>query len=130
MELNKAEYTILAQVKIRLKQFHIETVTNEDDTTKDVVVFDNKEDNPIIEQLIKQATEDVKAKRNYPDSYTEEMITEDLKQFEGVIVNLVVYDHSQAGEEFMASFGENGVSRTWKDRDNLFVGVFPFVKML
>ena len=130
MELNKAEYTILAQVKIRLKQFHIEAVTNEDDTTKDVVVFDNQEDDLLIEQLIKQATEDVKAKRNYPDSYTEEMITEDLKQFEGVIVNLVVYDHSQAGEEFMASFGENGVSRTWKDRDSLFVGVFPFVKML
>ena len=130
MELNKAEYTILAQVKIRLKQFHMETVTNEDDITKDVVVFDNKEDDLLIEQLIKQATEDVKAKRNYPDSYTEEMITNDLKQFEGVIVNLVVYDHSQAGEEFMASFGENGVSRTWKDRDSLFVGVFPFVKML
>lgn len=130
MELNKAEYTILAQVKIRLKQFHIETVTNEDDTTKDVVVFDNKEDDLLIEQLIKQATEDVKNRRNYPDNYTEEMITEDLKQFEGVIVNLVVYDHSQAGEEFMASFGENGVSRTWRDRDSLFVGVFPFVKML
>ena len=130
MELNKAEYTILAQVKIRLKQFHIETVTNEDDTTKDIVVFDNKEDDLLIEQLIKQATEDVKNRRNYPDNYTEEMITEDLKQFEGVIVNLVVYDHSQAGEEFMASFGENGVSRTWKDRDSLFVGVFPFVKML
>ena len=130
MELNKAEYTILAQVKIRLKQFHIEAVTNEDDTTKDVVVFDNKEDDLLIEQLIKQATEDVKNRRNYPDNYTEEMITEDLKQFEGVIVNLVVYDHSQAGEEFMASFGENGVSRTWKDRDDLFVGVFPFVKML
>lgn len=130
MELNKAEYTILAQVKIRLKQFHIETITNEDDTTKDVVVFDNKEDDLLIEQLIKQATEDVKARRNYPNSYTDEMITEDLKKFEGVIVNLVVYDHSQAGEEFMASFGENGVSRTWKDRDSLFVGVFPFVKML
>lgn len=55
MELNKAEYTILAQVKIRLKQFHMETVTNEDDTTKDVAVFDNKEDDLLIEQLIKQA---------------------------------------------------------------------------
>ena len=130
MELNKAEYTILSQVKIRLKQFHIETITNEDDTTKDVVVFDNKEDDLLIEQLIKQATEDVKTRRNYPDSYTEEMITEDLKKFEGIIVNLVVYDHSQAGEAFMASYGENGVSRTWKDRDSLFVGVFPFVKML
>lgn len=125
------EYTTLEQVKIRLKQFHIETVTNEeDDTTSDVVVFDNKEDNPLIEQLIKQATEDVKAKRNYPDNYTDEMITEDLKKFESVIVNLAVYDHSQAGENFMASYGENGVSRTWKDRDKLFVGVFPFAKVL
>ena len=130
MESNKAEYTVLAQVKIRLKQFHIDTVTNDDETTSDVVVFDEKEDNPLIEQLIKQATEDVKTRRNYPSNYTEEMITEDLKQFERVIVNLVVYDHSQAGEEFMASFGENGVSRTWKDRDSLFVGVFPFVEML
>jgi hypothetical protein len=124
------EYTALEQVKIRLKQFHIDTITNDDETTSDVVVFDNKEDNPIIEQLIKQATEDVKNRRNYPDSYTEEMITEDLKQFEGVIVNLVVYDNSQAGEAFMASYGENGVSRTWRDRDSLFVGVFPFAKVL
>ena len=37
------EYTTLEQVKIRLKQFHIETVTNDDDTTSDVVVFDKKE---------------------------------------------------------------------------------------
>ena len=124
------EYTTLEQVKIRLKQFHIETVTNDDESTSDVVVFDNKEDNPLIEQLIKQATEDVKAKRNYPDNYTDEMITEDLKKFESVIVNLAVYDHSQAGENFMASYGENGVSRTWKDRESLFVGVFPFAKVL
>ena len=124
------EYTTLEQVKIRLKQFHIETVTNDDETTSDVVVFDNKEDNPVIEQLIKQATEDVKARRNYPDSYTDEMIAEDLKTHQSVIVNLAVYDHSQAGEAFMASYGENGVSRTWKDRDSLFVGVFPFAKSL
>ncbi len=124
------EYTTLEQVKIRLKQFHIDTVTNDDETTSDVVVFDNKEDNPVIEQLIKQATEDVKAKRNYPDSYTDEMITKDLRKFESVIVNLVVYDHSQAGEEFMASFSENGVSRNWKSRDDLFVGIFPFAKVL
>lgn len=125
-----AEYTTLEQVKIRLGQFHIETVKNDDETTSDVVVFDNKEDNPVIEQLIKQATEDVKAKRNYPDSYTDEMITEDLKKFESVIVNLAVYDHSQAGENYMSTLSEGGVSRTWKDRDKLFVGVFPFVKVL
>ena len=122
------EYTTLEQVKIRLKQFHIDTVTNDDETTSDV--FDNKEDNPVIEQLIKQAAEDVKAKRNYPDSYTDEMIAEDLKKHQSVIVNLAVYDHSQSGEEFMASFSENGVSRAWRDREKLFVGVFPFAKVL
>ena len=45
-----AEYSIVEQVKIRLKQFHIETVTNEDDTTCDVVVFDKPQDNLLIEQ--------------------------------------------------------------------------------
>lgn len=124
------EYTTLERVKIRLKQYHIETVTNDDYTTSNVVVFDKKEDNPLIEQLIKQATEDVKAKRNYPDSYTDEMITEDLKKFESVIVNLAAYDHSQAGENFMSTLSEGGVSRTWRDRDGLFVGVFPFVNIV
>lgn len=122
-------YTTLEQVKIRLKQFHVETVTNDDDTTSDVVVFDKKEDNPLIEQLIAQATEDVKAIRKYPDDYTEEMIAEDLEQFAGVIINLTVYDHSQAGEAYMASYGENGVSRSWKERDKLFVGVFPIAQI-
>lgn len=42
------EYTTLEQVKIRLKQFHIKTVTDEDGVTSDVVVFDQKEDNPSI----------------------------------------------------------------------------------
>ena len=36
------EYTTLEQVKIRLKQFHIETVTDEDGVTSDVVVFDHQ----------------------------------------------------------------------------------------
>ena len=124
------EYTTLEQVKIRLKQFHIETVTDEDGVTSDVVVFDQKEDNPYIEQLIKQARNEVVSKRNYPESYTDEKISEDLKQFEDVIVNLAVYDHSQAGEAYMASYLENGISRSWKDRESLFVGVFPFVKSL
>lgn len=124
------EYTALEQVKIRLKQFHIETATDEDGVTSDVVVFDQKEDNPYIKQLIKQARNEVVSKRNYPGSYTDEKISEDLKQFEDVIVNLAVYDHSQAGEAYMESYSENGVSRSWKDRESLFVGVFPFVKSL
>lgn len=126
-----AEYSILEQVKIRLKQFHIETVANEDKTTyADVVVFDKPQDNPLIEQLIKQAKQDIVAMRNYPSTYMTERIEADLKNYEAVIVNLVVYDMSQAGEEFMSSFSENGVSRNWRKRSELFVGVYPFAKVL
>ena len=122
-----AEYTTLEQVKIRLKQFHIDSKS---DSERSEVVFDHLEENPLLEQLISQAEADIRAKRMYPESYTEEKIAADMKKFQSVVVNLVVYDRSQAGENFMASYSENGVSRTWRDREDLFVGVFPFAKVL
>lgn len=125
------EYSILQQIKIRLGQFHIEEVTDPDTgITSDVTVFDCKEDNPRLELLIKQATNEVINRRMYPQSYTQEQIDEDLKKFEDVIINLTVYDRSQAGEAYMASYTENGVSRNWKDRDTLLICVYPFVKVL
>lgn len=119
------EYTILEQVKIRLKQFHIEETS-----TSDTVVFDNKEDNPYIEQLITQAKTEVIKTRRYPDDYTEEQIEQDMLNYERVIVDLAVYDHSQAGEAFMASYSENGISRNWKDRAKLFAGVLSVSNVL
>lgn len=124
-------YTLLEQVKIRLKQFHIEETEDSDTGTKaDKVVFDKKEDNPLIEQLLEQARNEIIEKRNYPETYTQDQIYSDVKKFENVMVNLAVYDRSQAGEAYMASYSENGVSRTWKDRNSLLSGVYPFVKIL
>ena len=84
----------------------------------------------MVEQLFKLAMQDFVAMRNYPSTYTSERIEADLKNYEALIVNLVVYDMSQAGEEFMSSFSENGVSRNWRKRSELFVGVYPFAKVL
>lgn len=124
-------YTLVEQVKIRLKQFHIEEVEDEATGEKsDKVVFDEKECNPLIEQLLEQARNEIIEKRNYPETYTQDQIDRDVQKFENVMVNLAVYDRSQAGEAYMASFSENGVSRTWKDRESLFAGVFPFVKAM
>ena len=124
-------YTTLEQVKIRLHQYHIDTVKNDDsDTTTNVVVFDNLEDNPYIEQLIEQSRQEIIGLRNYPSSYTQEQIDNDMTKYENVIVNLTVYDHSQAGENYMASMNEGGVNRTWKNRNDLLAGVFPLVKVL
>ena len=124
-------YTLVEQVKIRLKQFHIEEVEDEVTGEKsDKVVFDKKECNPLIEQLLEQARKEIISRRNYPDTYTQDQIDSDVKNYENIMVNLAVYDHSQAGEAFMASYNENGVNRTWRDRDSLFAGVFPFAKGL
>ena len=123
-------YTTLEQVKIRLHQYHIDTVKNDDsDTTTNVVVFDDIEDNPLIEQLIEQSRQEIINLRNYPSSYTQEQIDNDVAKYENVIVNLTVYDHSQAGENYMASMNEGGVNRTWKNRNDLLTGVFPLVKV-
>lgn len=123
-------YTTLEQVKIRLHQYHIDTVKNDDsDTTTNVVVFDNIEDNPLIEQLIEQSRQEIISLRNYPSTYTQEQIDNDMAKYENVIVNLTVYDHSQAGENYMASMNEGGVNRTWKNRNDLLAGVFPLVKV-
>ena len=124
-------YTLVEQVKIRLKQFHIEEVEDEATGEKsDKVVFDEKECNPLIEQLLDQARKEIIRRRNYPKTYTQERIDSDVKNYENIMVNLAVYDRSQAGEAYMASYSENGVSRTWKDRESLFAGVFPFVKAM
>lgn len=123
-------YTTLEQVKIRLHQYHIDTVKNDDsDTTTNVVVFDNIEDNPLIEQLIEQSRQEIISLRNYPSSYTQEQIGNDMTKYENVIVNLTVYDHSQAGENYMASMNEGDVNRTWKNRNDLLAGVIPLVKV-
>lgn len=122
-------YTVLEQVKIRLKQFHMETVENEG-LTSSTVMFDRKEDNPLLEQLINQATEDIKNKRRYPKDYTKEEIEEDLKKYESVLVNVVVYDRMKLGGDFQQSDSENGKSRTWVDRNMLFKEIYPIARIV
>lgn len=122
-------YTVLEQVKIRLKQFHMETVEN-DGLTSSTVMFDRKEDNPLLEQLINQATEDIKNKRRYPKDYTKEEIEEDLKKYESVLVNVVVYDRMKLRGDFQQSDSENGKSRTWVDRNTLFKEIYPIARIV
>lgn len=115
-------YSTLQKIKIRLGQYHM----NESDE----VEFDQPEKNPLIEQLIEQVNTEITQRRNYPASYKEEQIYADLKKYENNIINIVVYDCSQAGEAYMQSYTENGVSRNWISRDDLFAGIFPYVKAI
>lgn len=114
-------YTTLEQIKIRLKQFHSEGSQ---------VVFDREDINPLIEQLIQQVTDEIKRIRNYPDDYTEDQIETDMTKYQTILINAVVYDMSQAGEAYMQSYSENGISRSWVDRGNLLAKVVPLAKIV
>lgn len=120
------EKAILEQVKIRLLHYSV------DESNSDVV-FNHVQENPLLQQLIKQAISAIKAERHYennPAIYTEKKIEEDLKRYENNVVDYVVYYRSQAGESFMKSFSENGVSRSWVDSGKLFAGVKAISKIV
>lgn len=84
----------------------------------------------ILAVKVKNAIREVRKARNYPKSYTEKNIQEDLQDYYSNIRNIALYDYNQIGAEFQSSASENSVSRSWVDRDKLFDGVYAFVKVL
>lgn len=120
-------YTILEQVKLKLRQFHTEI---DESTSTKKIVFDESDDDYIINQLITEAECDVAAARNYPDDYTDEQIAVDLKNQQNIIVKLVMYDFVKEGSEFQESYNVNQSSATYVSRDSILANVTPFVHLL
>lgn len=85
----------------------------------------------ILEVKVKNAIREIKSARNYPNSYTDEMIEKDLEtNYYSTIVNLARYDYNQIGAEGEVNHSEGDVSRSWVDRKEFFNGIAPFVKIL
>ncbi len=85
----------------------------------------------ILAVKVKLAVKELIAKRNYSAStYTEDQILDDLYNYYATISNVARYDYNQLGAEGEKAHSENGVSRTYVDRDELFKGVHAFVKII
>lgn len=85
----------------------------------------------ILEVKVKNAIREIIAKRSYPESYTEARIVDDLnKKYYPYIVNLSRYDYNQIGAEGQKSHAEDDINRNWVSRDNMFIGIHTFVKVL
>lgn len=80
--------------------------------------------------LIETAINDVKNERNYPDTYTEDMMEADLKKYENIIISLVMYDYNTQGAEFQSYMSENSINRGYRTRDSILKDVIPFVGIL
>ncbi len=84
------------------------------------------EDVASLEIKVKNAVREVMNRRSYPSHFTETRIQDDLEKLYSNIRELALYDYNQIGAEGQMSHGENGESRTWKDRDDCLKGVFAW----
>lgn len=85
----------------------------------------------ILAIKVRNAIRELKMKRNYVvTSYTENQIEQDLYNYYSVIKSVALYDYNQIGAEGEISHSENGTSRSYIDRDDLFRSVHAFVSVL
>ena len=84
----------------------------------------------ILEIKVRNAIREVKRKRNYPASYTTEMIEADLESYYDVIHDLALYEYNKVGAEGQTLHTEDDVQRSWVSKDDLLKGVHAFVSAL
>lgn len=83
----------------------------------------------ILKQKVIGAIREVKTARKYPSTYTDEQISKDLYEYYSNIRNIALYDYNMIGVEGQSSSSENGISRSYVDRDKLFKGVIPLARI-
>lgn len=80
---------------------------------------------------VRNAIRDVKLRRNYEaTTYDDDKIEKDLYKYYSVIKAVALYDYNLIGAEGETYHSENGVNRTYADRDKLMSSVCAFVQVL
>lgn len=90
-----------------------------------------EEDEPVLLLLIQKAISDFKIQINYPKTFSEEKINEDLEKNKFCIFELAYYDYNMQGTEFQTSHSENGVSRSWNNKAEIYAhySITPYIDM-
>lgn len=100
------------------------------DLSAELSVSDNNFNETLLLSKVRNAMREVKRARNYPKSYTGSQIETDMYDYFSNIRNIALYDYNQIGAEGQSLSSENGTSRSYIDRDKLFCGICPFVRVL
>ena len=78
----------------------------------------------LLKIKVNGAFRDVKQARNYPKTYSEERINEDMLDYFSNIKDIARYDYGNGGSEGLSSYSADGVSIHYLSRDSLFNGVY------
>lgn len=107
--INNIVSTIVADLTIELK--------NETD-------FDSE----MLEVKVSNALREVRRARDYPESYSEEMIIKDLNNYYTNIRSIALYDYTKIGAEGQTRYSADGESIHYLNRDKLFTGIIPIAR--
>ena len=83
----------------------------------------------ILTGKVVNAIREVKRARKYPSFYTSEQIDTDMYEYYSNIRNIALYDYNTVGSEGQQSHSENGISRSYIDRNSLFNGILPLTRL-
>lgn len=99
-----------------------------EDLTVELSISDDDFNIQLLTQKVKNALREIKTARNYPTSYTDEMIARDIQQYYSNARAIALYDYNKIGSDYEDSHSENGISMSFGDRDKLFSGIIPLAK--
>lgn len=82
----------------------------------------------VLECKIDNAIKEVVRARKYPKDYSEDQIKNDVSEYYSNIRNIALFDYNQIGSEGQTSHNENGINRSYIDRNKLFSGIIPLAR--
>jgi hypothetical protein len=84
---------------------------------------------PLLTSKVNNAANEVMYARNYPISYTQGKIEDDMYRHYTIIRNLALYDYNQTGAEGQKSFSGDGNVIHYVERDKIFAQVKPISRV-
>lgn len=96
--------------------------------TAELSITDENFNSDLLLSKVRNALREVKKARKYPEYYTENQITKDVYNYYTNVRNIALYDYNLVGAEGQTSSNENGTSRSYIDRSDLFSGIIPLSK--
>lgn len=121
---------ILQDIPIEDSEPEVKSIIDEivEDMTAELTIVDEDFNADILAIKVKNAYREVKKERNYPTSYTDEMIETDMQDYYSQIREIALYDYNLIGAEFQINHNENGNSMSFIDRNKLFSGIIPIAR--
>ena len=84
----------------------------------------------VLSVKVKAVVRELLSIRCYENSgMTDEEIEADIERYYTQCINVARYDYNQLGAEGEKTHSENGISRTYIEREKLWSGVIPFAKV-